>query len=163
MTCRTCRKAEMTTARENYRYDMSGLPNVTLANVEISRCPKCGDYSVAIPRMEELHRVMASAVIRKPAALTPAEIKFLRKFIGWSGVDFAKHMGTTPESVSRWESGKLAMSAAADRLLRLMVASVPQVQSYSLDLLTDITPKKTAKPLRVSMKLEKGGWKATAA
>jgi DNA-binding transcriptional regulator YiaG len=28
----------------------------------------------------------------------------------WSGVDFARHMGTAPETVSRWEQGRVQMS-----------------------------------------------------
>jgi DNA-binding transcriptional regulator YiaG len=39
---------------------------------------------------------IAHAVIAKRERLTPAEIRFLRKFLGWSGADFAAHVGTTP-------------------------------------------------------------------
>ena len=43
---------------------------------------------------------------RKKRRLAPEEIKFLRKSLGWAGVDFAKHMGATPETVSRWETAR---------------------------------------------------------
>lgn len=163
MACGSCGAAKLTVSRENVKYDASGLPGVTLMNLEVRRCEACGDYAIVIPRILELHRLMAETVIRKPAPLTPAEIRFLRKHIGWSAVDFAKRMGTTPESVSRWENGKLPMAASADRLLRLMVVTTDPVDDYSLDVLTTITPKRTTKPLRVGMKFEKSGWKATAA
>ena len=80
--------------------------------------PKCGEHEVAIPRIEDLHRTIAQAVIAKRERLTPAEIRFLRKFLGWSGADFAAHVGTTPETVSRsktaahqWVSPRTACSA----------------------------------------------------
>lgn len=76
---------EMTSGLENVKYDASGLPGVTLVGVEVSRCGHCGQYEVAIPRIEELHRALASALVRKSARLTPAEIRFLRTTFGWSG------------------------------------------------------------------------------
>jgi hypothetical protein len=41
------------------------------------------------------------AVIAKRSRLTAAEVKFLRKYLGWSGADFARHMGVAPESTGR--------------------------------------------------------------
>ena len=111
----------MTTHRENVRYDASGLPDVTLVGVDVGRCAHCGEHEVAIPHIADLHRVMAHAVVRKPNHLTPAEIRFLRRTLGWSGRDFADHMGATAETVSRWENGRTPVGTQADRLLRLMV------------------------------------------
>ncbi len=160
--CRECGET-MVVSRENYRYEASGLPNVILRNVEVRRCKACGAFDVAIPRLSELHRSIAAAVIAKTSPLVPAEIKFLRKHLGWSGADFAAHMGTTPETVSRWENGRLAMSATADRLLRTLVAVKEPTGSYSIDVLRSIQPTRTAKPLKVGLRLEKNGWTADAA
>jgi hypothetical protein len=74
----------MKTKRENYRYEAVGLPGITLQGVEVSRCGKCGEYEIAIPRIEGLHRVIAEAVISKKDRLTAAEIRFLRKHLGWT-------------------------------------------------------------------------------
>lgn len=161
MTCLQC-GAEMRTARENFKYEASGLPGVTLVGVEVSRCPSCGEYEVAIPSIEQLHRVMAVAVARKRAKLTPAEVRFLRKWLGWSGADFAARMGVTPESVSRWETGVLAMGGTADRLLRLMVLSTQPVADYSLDLLKEVAQDEAA-PIRLGMRADERGWHAEAA
>jgi putative zinc finger/helix-turn-helix YgiT family protein len=162
MTCIACGGA-MKTTRENVKYDASGLPGVTLMNVEVRRCPACGETEYVIPDIEGLHRSLAYAIIRKPALLAPVEIRFLRKFLGWSGADFAKYMGTTVESVSRWENDKLSMSPPADRLLRMMVASTSPVQDYALETLTHITPRTTTKPLRMGVTRGKSGWTAKAA
>ena len=66
--CRTCGKGETSTSRETYLYTESGLPNVTLVGVDIRRCRACGAHEVLLPRVEELHRVIAQAVVHKPAA-----------------------------------------------------------------------------------------------
>ena len=38
---------------------MGGLPNVVLHGVEIHECAACGERLTGIPRMAELHRVLA--------------------------------------------------------------------------------------------------------
>ena len=149
----------MKVARETVKYDASGLSGVTLLNVEVRRCPTCGEWALVLPKLEELHRVLALAVVNKRAALAPQEIRFLRKHMGWSATDFARHMGKSPETVSRWENAKLTMGATADRLLRMMVVLREKAAyDYSLDLLASIKLKKTTRPLRVGLRLMDSGW-----
>jgi putative zinc finger/helix-turn-helix YgiT family protein len=159
MTCMVC-GAEMTTGRENFRYDACGLPGVTLMGVEVSRCPQCGEYEVAIPQIEDLHRAIAQALIRKTSRLNAAEIRYLRKYLGWSGADFAARMGTTPETVSRWETGKEPMGPVADRLLRLMVAKQEPISDYSLDLLAVIAKQPPHEAERWKLTMDDEGWHA---
>ncbi len=151
----------MDSVREDYQYAASGLPYVTLSGVEVRRCPECGEVEVMIPKIEELHRALALAVVAKKARLTGAEVRFLRKFLGWSGVDFAKRMGVTPESVSRWENDREKMSALADRPLRLMVVTREPVSDYSLDVLAELEDEPA--PILLHAKRERGGWLAEAA
>lgn len=136
--CKQCKEGVLKSARENYLYVESGLPNVVLQGVEVRRCPKCGAHEVVIPRVTELFRVLALAVVRKAMRLTGAEIKYLRKSMGWSGADFALHMDVDPATVSRWENDKDRMSSQADRLLRLMVVRDRPVEEYPVDALTEI-------------------------
>lgn len=161
MTCTAC-GGQLKSRREDYRYDLSGLPGITLVDVEVRRCGRCGDYEVAIPRIDALHRAIAQAVIRKPARLAGAEIRYLRKWLGWSGVDFAAHMGTTPETVSRWERGSQPIGPTADRLLRLMVTTRAPVDEYSLDVLKTVSAKPTPP---VSLRVTRRGrdWNVRAA
>jgi putative zinc finger/helix-turn-helix YgiT family protein len=159
----------MKTKRENVRYDASGLSSVTLQNVEVARCPKCGATSVTIPAIEELHRMMARALTRKRARLAPPEIRFLRKYLGWSGADFARHMGSTPETVSRWEHGTTPMGPASDRLLRMFVATKAPTDHYVVDVLAELAvdspgkapkPSKAAKPVHIDLSRDaRAGWR----
>ena len=161
MTCFVC-GSRMKTKRENYRYDAVGLPGITLQGVEVSRCGKCGEYEVAIPRIEELHRSIAQAVISKKERLTPAEIRFLRKQLGWTGAEFAGHFGAARETVSRWENGSAPMGPTADHLLRMIVANPPAAAS-SVPCVLRPAAKSSPKPLRIGLKVANGEWKAKAA
>jgi putative zinc finger/helix-turn-helix YgiT family protein len=161
MKCSQC-GAAMKSKRENVRYEASGLSTVTLENVEVRRCPSCGEYEIVIPRIDDLHRAIAEALIRKRGRLAPEEIRFLRKYLGWSGVDFAAHMGTTAETVSRWEQGAVRMGVTADRLLRLMVASRDPVRDYPLEVMREVA-KASAKPVHVRASVAPTGWQTRAA
>lgn len=141
--CRNCGYGRTSEKRENYLYNESGLPGVVLADIRVRRCKKCGMHEALIPNVAGLHRELAHALIKKQNGLSGVEVRFLRKYLGWSGVDFSKHVGAEPSTVSNWERGKSAIGSSADRLLRLMVAHGDPVQDYSLEELTKI--KKTSK------------------
>ena len=159
--CRNCGKDAMTARAETYLYAESGLPNVVLVGVDVRRCPKCGAFEVLIPRVAELHRVIAKAVIHKPARLAGAEVRFLRKHLGWSGADFAAHMGVDPTTVSAWENERKPFGTSSDRLLRLMVARQAPVEDYSLDELTRIAD--VQEPSRkVEVRSKDHGWQIAA-
>ena len=160
--CRTCGKGEMTTSTETYLYKESGLPNVVLVGVEVRRCPSCGHYELVLPRVTELHRTIAHAVIHKPARLSGAEVRYLRKYLGWSGADFARHVGVDPSTVSNWENDKDPIGPASDRLLRLMVAHGAPVDDYPLDELTKVENERRP-PLEVRVSPVGRGWEQVVA
>lgn len=161
MKCENC-GARMKSGKENYHYTECGLDSVTLMNVEVRRCPDCGEYEVDIPRMEQLHRLIAQEVAAKGPRLTPQEIRFLRKYLGFSGVDFAATLDVTPEAVSRWENGKKQMSPVAERALRLMVFVREPIAEYPLERLAEVARGEAA-PLRMRLRDSRSQWKAEAA
>ena len=145
MKCALCGGSLAVTAR-THRYDECGLPNVHLSGVEVRACRKCGEREVAIPNLEGLHRCIARGLADKPSRLNGPEVRFLRKFLGRSGQDFAALMGVSAETVSRWEGGKQPLSALADRALRLMALHGTPADDYSLDRLKgiDSSPRREA-------------------
>jgi putative zinc finger/helix-turn-helix YgiT family protein len=159
MTCVQC-GARLRTRRENCAYDAGGLPGVLLMNVEVSRCPECGDLEVSIPAIEDLHRLLALEVIHKKTTLAGTEIKFIRKYLGFSGVDFARTICVAPETISRWENGHEVISPTTDRLLRLMVANLRPVSAYPNEELKSIA-RSTVKPrpVKVSLRLKGESWR----
>ncbi len=160
MPCIAC-GAKMTTKRENFKYDASGLPGMTLVNVKVSRCRGCGEHEVAIPRIEQLHKQMAYAVVAKRARLSAPEIRFLRRYLNWSGADFAAHLGTTPETASRWENGRTPMGIQADRLLRSMVVHRASIEHFDLTLFKGMA-RDAPSTLRARFVSDRSGWKEAA-
>ena len=162
MQCVVC-GATMATRPENYRYTESGLPHVILQDVAISRCPQCGETEVAIPQIEDLHRAVAHALLRKPTRLTAEEIRYLRTSLGWSSTALAAHMGTTPETVSRWQHGATPIGKTADRLLRLCVAIQITASADVLEMFPAITATTSPQAVRLRLQKDHDGWHAAAA
>jgi putative zinc finger/helix-turn-helix YgiT family protein len=159
--CLACEGPIKTRREKHYRYTECGLPNVIIEDaVKVTTCGRCGETYTSIPAIEGLHREIAAAVIRKKGRLAPAEIRFLRKYLGWSGADFAKRTGTKPETVSRWENGRTLMGPQADRLLRLLVAKETPVVEYSVDVLAQVAADSgPTTPVRVEVEKGPKGWK----
>jgi len=159
--CLACGGPTKTRREKHYRYAECGLPSVVIEDaVKVATCERCGETYTSIPAIEQLHRQIAAAVIRKKGRLAPAEIRFLRKWLGWSGVAFGKRMGTKPETVSRWENGKAPIGPQADRLLRVLVARETPVMEYSVDVLPHVAADGgPATPVRVELERGPRGWK----
>lgn len=139
MKCDECGSTLTVEERAVRRYDIGGLPHVELHGVEVSNCPECGKEGIAIPRLGQLHRVLADAFLRQERTLAPDEIRFLRKHIGLSMADCAQRIGVTRETLSRWENGAQPMGPSADRLLRVLVLTHEPSTSYHVDdLLKDL-------------------------
>jgi putative zinc finger/helix-turn-helix YgiT family protein len=96
-----------------------GDVEVRFAAVPVLRCEACGETYYDGPTMErvELH---AAAELARAGVRSPEALRFMRKTIGMSGKDLAKLLGTTPETVSRWENGK----APIDRYAMVVVGAL---------------------------------------
>jgi putative zinc finger/helix-turn-helix YgiT family protein len=164
MNCAEC-GSDLVAVERNavIRYDMGGLPHVTLRGVEMRRCGACGDVITKIPRIGQLHRVLADYIIRQPRLLLGSEIRFLRTHLGLSTEDFAHQMGVTRETVSRWQNDKERMGPSADHLLRALVTSHQPSENYAVDdLLRDLPDTLSpAKPKAVNVSVQNAttGWK----
>lgn len=165
MKCFEC-QTEMESRVGSYAYKECGLPNVTLQNITLRKCPSCGEEEAVIPRVLALHQAIAEQVSKKPERLTPPEIRFLRTHLGWSGADFARIFSVTPATVSRWETGTSTMGLVQEKLLRLCIALVQQgelqpVEDYWLEHLPEFGSLKK-KAARLFMMVEQEHWQASA-
>jgi putative zinc finger/helix-turn-helix YgiT family protein len=160
--CRACGKGELMSFRERVRYVASGLPNVWLDGIEVRRCSVCKEQVEVIPSVEKLHRAIGLVVVKKPARLTGAEVRFLRKLLGYSGADFARHIGVDPTVVSKWENDQQPIGEQSDRLLRMMVVHGHPLEAYPLDKLAEIDPK-SHEPAHVDLRVSGREWLPTAA
>ncbi len=160
MKCTEC-GAAMSTRTENHRYEECGLRYVTLRGISVNRCPDCGNFEVSIPRLEELHRLIAKCLIEKMTRFTGAEIRFLRKILGLSAADFARRVGVTVETVSRWENNATVIGTQADRLLRLLIALGKLPAKYPAEKL-DLIDSGKASDTRLGLRLQGQAWSAEA-
>jgi len=141
-------------------YPDPDLPGVVLLGIEMPRCAQCGAREIEIPHLDGLHRLLASAIVGKRGRLAPSEIRFLRSSTGWTGVEMARHLGVTPEAVSRWENAKDTIGALADRLVRMVVAA--QIGAHApVEVLTELT--EDASPLELRVRFGPDGWRIIGA
>ena len=161
MKCPECKNTTLVNTKENHLYIESGLKNVTLRSIPIRHCSNCGIRFVSIPKIADLHRCISLVLIKKPNRLAPSEIRFLRKYLGWSGADFARKFHCTPQQVSRWESErvKARMSISNELLLRSLVACGEKIDDYQAHM-EKIAVKETYRPQVLAMQRIKEAWAA---
>jgi putative transcriptional regulator len=111
-------KKTKATVDRPYHFLESGLDNIYLAGITIHKCEECEEEIPEIPKIAQLHNNIAYGLLKKPALLSGPEIRFLRKNLGLLANDFGKFLGTTPVSVSRWETGEQEISKENDKLIR---------------------------------------------
>lgn len=159
MKCRVCPEApELVEVQEAYHYHECGMDNVVL-DIAVRKCPVCGSAMPVIPGIEGLHDALANAIVKKDGRLTPQEIVFLRKSLGWSGVDFAQNMGCDRAQISKWEHGVVKMSKPYELLLREIVVSGKKITDYHREA---IRWKNPASPRPLHFRLKKTVWKQAA-
>jgi len=154
MRCPVCERAELAEQVQNYHYRECGLDNVILAEITVRSCPECGSLAPIIPRMEALHDCIAHALVKKAERLTPAEIVFLRKSLGWSGTDFADNLQCDKSQVSKWENGRVVMSKQNELLLREIIARGKKITDYRR---TDAARKDTKTVVSLFVKMDEAG------
>jgi len=160
-----------TTDEAPYFYDMSGLKNVYLTGILLERCPDCKTDAPIIPRIVQLHQVIAKALLEKEELLTGDELRFLRKQAGFSAKRFSALLFVDPSYLSRVENGAHdALGPQADKLARVIVACGKHndntkgvlIETADLILKTADLVEKGESPDHLVMTLEKNDWEKAA-
>jgi len=115
-TCSEC-GSDGTVVRGSYPFKESGL-NVVLHGIQILKCAKCGTEEPIIPRMNDLMRTIAFAVVDKPYALRGEEIRFLRKYLRMTGDEFCRVLHVDRTTLSKWENNEDKVGRQSDLLIR---------------------------------------------
>lgn len=132
MVCDACKTEMHIVSGQTYRYEESGLDNVYLLNADLYVCEGCGDRLPILHRIEELHEALAKAVALKPAPLSGAEIRFLRKELGLSGRKWAVLLRIDHTTLSRWENNAQERSQHNDLLIRHLFFRMLEEQTWRL-------------------------------
>lgn len=169
MKCDICdapMRERRATAKAPYYYVLGGLPHVGLVGITVYECPG-HSISPVIPRIGELHRVIAGTFVSKPGPLTGAELRFLRKNVGLSAQKFAALLVVDPAHLSRVENGKQrALGPSTDRLARLIVTGFArggeEVRKLLLAEAADRIERRKQTKTVATFKHEKNRWKVAA-
>jgi putative zinc finger/helix-turn-helix YgiT family protein len=114
------------------KFDESGLSNITLKGVVEFRCPNCGETYLNYGNLDQLYELIAGHLIRKKELLTAKEVRFLRKYMGYSSAMLAKLVGQKPEHISRLENEKTKITELFDHYIRMLVIQKFPDRNYDL-------------------------------
>lgn len=104
-------------------YKPIDLPNVILQGVPIFRCGQCGIEQYQVPRQQELHKILARALLSKSSSLSGQEIRFLRNVAGMSVAQFAKRLEITSQTLTKWEN-RSALTLVNEIATRIVISSL---------------------------------------
>jgi len=112
--------------------------------------------------------LIARDLVRKPKALAPEEIRFLRKRLRKKQVDFAKEIGVRAETLCRFETGETYANERTDKLIRLYYALASQDPVLIEELPKAVEGllaawKATRKPAHIVATIKDNEWEAVAA
>jgi transcriptional regulator with XRE-family HTH domain len=161
-----CECGEQTTSVcGDYLFIESGLNNVTLRGIELLKCDACGSSTPILSKINNLMQVIASALVLKPSQLTGKEIRFLRKYIGFTGEQFGKKLGLTKEHVSRIENERYPVGAQTDRLIRFLAVSASSNLENEMERLVTLLESIKDEPTqeRIEINLATGSFEYAAA
>jgi len=95
----------------------AGLPNVYLVGGYAVEEDEDGP-AVSLVDVGGLYRSLSAAICMRTARLTGAEVRFLRKRLGWSQADVGNLSEKSAQAVAKWEKGQLPVPLGDSRLLR---------------------------------------------
>jgi YgiT-type zinc finger domain-containing protein len=121
--CSDC-GSEARVERGIYRFRESGLDNVVLKGIEMIKCPACGNEDPVIPNLDGLLRILALAIVTHRFPLSGSEVRYLRKYLGMSGEQFARILHTDKSTLSKWETGSVNIGSKSDLLIRAVALNL---------------------------------------
>ena len=134
MKCDICQRKVIIKIQQTYHYKECGLDNVYLKNVGTRVCESCGEKSIRLPRIKELHATIGRAVAMQPCPLRGQDIRFLRKQLGFSAREWATFLRTDASTLSRWENDQQDIGIQSDALIRLLYFRIRDEQEGELSL-----------------------------
>lgn len=110
-----------------------------------------GEAAPVVPDINGLEAAAAVARATIPAKLSGKEIRAMRKALGLRAAALAEFLDVTPETLSRWENGKEAVSNNAERILRLRVVHGLRTKAPGVKAASDTILDLKISPFRTSM------------
>lgn len=159
MKCSMCdNKKALKAQTKRIKFDSCGLDNVTLEGVACYTCDQCGETYEEIPRPQDLMTAIARALVFKEGLLTPKEVVFLRKYLGYSRTQLSSLLSYSYETLNRIEkdSAQNPVAERFDRTMRVLVCGRLHCSDY--ELLDAIEHRKLSNVKRMVLSPNKNGW-----
>jgi transcriptional regulator with XRE-family HTH domain len=102
------------------QYRACGLDNVYLRSGYEQKIVG-GETFTAVQDADDLFEAIAEHLVLRRKVLRGQEVRFLRKFLGWTQADAGDSLGMSDQSVARYEKDQGTLEGPADRLFRLYV------------------------------------------
>lgn len=147
--CERCKtgKLEKTVAPESIEVGT----HVFTAKVPAHKCRKCGEIYFDGPALERFELRAAIELVRAGEA-SGEVMRFMRKAAGLRALELAELLAVTPETVSRWETGKQPMEHRAMAVVGALVAERFEGRTSTLDNLKALrSPKKLGRKIELSL------------
>lgn len=134
--------------KKTFVYTGLGIP-VKLVNAPMKKM--AGEWVLDLD-MELLQRVVLEALVHKPTLLSGKEIRYIRKYMYLSMVEFGKVFGVSHAAVSKWENSRNGISPALDLCIRLHIMDRFKVKDMEFrQLYRDLDLSKLAKNRKVKL------------
>jgi DNA-binding transcriptional regulator YiaG len=102
-----------------FHYSGAGLSDVWLLNgFHLEDTPD--GPAVRIEDADGLHAALARGIVAARQAISPAELRYLRRFLRLSQANVARLLGISEQTVARWEKGETAIDPSGERLVRFI-------------------------------------------
>jgi putative zinc finger/helix-turn-helix YgiT family protein len=119
ITCAVCNSEKVKKVRKKFSATYNQTP-ICVPDVEMYECASCGERFFD----PEQAKTVSLAVKRQARAgaglLAPEEIVAIRQKLGLSQSELERLFGLGAKVVTRWETGRVVQSKAADVALRLL-------------------------------------------
>lgn len=120
------------------------------ARIPVTQCGNCGELYFQADILARFELTVATLLAKTGVASCEA-IRFMRKAIQMRAAELADLLDVTPETVSRWETGKLPVERRALALLGSLVIDKFEGHTSTLDRLREL---REPKPLNKRVRLE---------
>lgn len=118
MKCYQCNTTMEVIKDQPYTYDTCGLDNVIIFGIPQYKCHECGEVYVSVPKIKQLHQVVAVSLCCQKERLSGKELRFLRKEMRLKASEFAAVLSIDPSTLSRIENGHETPSEPLEKFIR---------------------------------------------
>jgi putative zinc finger/helix-turn-helix YgiT family protein len=154
--CTTCGQDRLERVDQEQSVTVAG--RTFAGTVRAERCQNCGATFFDAPEVEAFEEA-AAYELAKDGPVSGETLRYLRTAgLGMRAGELARLLDVEPETLSRWENGKIAMPRVPWATVAAMVIERREGQSETLDRLRALAePKTLAKAVRIERRASVGG------